>query len=210
MWPGFLKTVKLNVGKHHQAGLWQPSRTPPPPSHPKPPGAGLVAPPFRCLTLIMQSDGRAGAVLTLNPRFRCAGTSGIQLHHNRSTIVSRNAISTSMVTKTDTFLPVGLWNSGWQMVPKGRIKLKNWSLWWRRTFHRWPLTRIQRANVHTRYYCGARHVLVEEYGKLGFASQLNPEYIYSKTQHKHVVFYPDMVISIKQLLSLRLKYSISM
>lgn len=59
----------------------------------------------------MQSDGCAGTVVTLNPRFRCAGTSGIQLHHNWKTRVGRNAIYTSMVLKPDTFHPIRLWNS---------------------------------------------------------------------------------------------------
>lgn len=88
MSPGSLKTVKLEVkcseassGSEAQAALKDTL-----PSHPSLLGqshrtfrARLVVPPFRCLTLIMQSDGSAGLLLTLNPRFRCAGTSGIQL-----------------------------------------------------------------------------------------------------------------------------------
>lgn len=78
----------------------------------------LVVASFIYLTLIMQSDGCAGMVFTLNPRLRCAGTSGIQLHHNWTTLVRQNAIYTSMVLKPDTFHPIRLWNSQRKMIYK--------------------------------------------------------------------------------------------
>lgn len=123
MLPDSLKTLNCLGGKCSEASSG--SRTGFPLIHPsldrntEPSWARLVGPPFRRLTLIMQSDGGAGTVLTLNPRFRCAGTSGIQLHHNWTTIVSQNVIYTSVVLEPDTFHPISLQNSGRKMIRKG-------------------------------------------------------------------------------------------
>lgn len=112
----------------------------------------LVVASFMYLTLIMQSDGCAGMVFTLNPRLRCAGTSGIQLHHNWTTLVRQNAIYTSMVLKPDTFHPIRLWNSQWKMIHNRwnwlsvhtRCRIIDHFDWrWMVTFERWPLIHFQ-------------------------------------------------------------------